>query len=336
MGRGDLDDALERARWYALDADELERLGFSSVVDAWGQPLQLSEAGEARARELLDAWLGERAGPPTPEEPFSREHAFVLAAAHARYAGMLQPAEGPRLLDDSDALAVEAFLASEPGAPLLLRTNLHAAGLVFSGIRHSGTWVGVFEGAELVGVAIHARNGYLTVHAKHHAPVLARHVLDCSGRSLVGLAGACAQVDAIRDALELREHEPASDARYRVCSLELESLHEANPPPGEALRVNQVEGGRWQVELAGEVVSTATLNPRVGGVVEITNVSTAEDMRGRGYASLCLTTALADARGSGAVRALLLVEADNLAARGVYEALGFLDLGDYAIVSFET
>ncbi|MCA9677895.1 MAG: hypothetical protein KC464_22920, partial [Myxococcales bacterium] len=44
---------------------------------------------------------------------------------------------------------------------------------------------------------------------------------------------------------------------------------------------------------------------------------------------------LAAARAAGVARAVLLVDADNAAARAAYDALGFGDVGDQAIVVFE-
>lgn len=88
---GDLDAALRRARWYALDHAELDRLGLSSVADAWTSNPALSPEGEDRARGMLRAWLLERAGPLEPEEPFSATHARVLTGAHAFYARLASP-----------------------------------------------------------------------------------------------------------------------------------------------------------------------------------------------------------------------------------------------------
>ncbi|MCB9570739.1 MAG: hypothetical protein H6709_01470 [Kofleriaceae bacterium] len=308
VGRGALDAARARARWYALDGDELDRLGVASVADVWDAPPRLSAAGEARAAALLDAWLRRCAGPATPVDPFSRDHAFILAAAHARYAGLIPGPGGVRLLDDADVVAVDAFLAAAPGAPLLLRDDLHAAGLTFSAIRGSGTWVGAVVDGVVTGVAMHARNGHLLVHAPGPAPAdaatLAAHAVACSGaRAVAGLVGAAAQVDAARAALGLAAWPVAHDRRERVCAVELAALR---APPGAAstqarragaadlaavvaLRARaaqldaargQLDDGRlWLVEADGAPVATAALGRVVADTVAVTDVWTAPAAR---------------------------------------------------------
>ncbi|MDX2052040.1 MAG: hypothetical protein SFV15_06600 [Polyangiaceae bacterium] len=96
VAHGDVSEALKRARWYALDADELDRLGIASVADVWREELQLSVSGEARARGMLADWLAFRAGPVGALDiidTFSPEHEHMLRAAHAHYSAIQRSCE---------------------------------------------------------------------------------------------------------------------------------------------------------------------------------------------------------------------------------------------------
>lgn len=65
----------------------------------------------------------------------------------------------------------------------------------------------------------------------------------------------------------------------------------------------------------------------LAGELEIHNLVVAPDRRGRGLGRLLLGFALAFGAGHGAGRALLEVRAGNAAARGLYAAEGFREVG---------
>lgn len=349
VARGELDAARARARWYALDGAELDHLGFSSVADAWEQPLALTPAGEARAQALLSAWLDARAGTPLPDDAFSREHAFVHAAAHARYGSLAPAPDGVRLLDDDDVATVDAFLAGSPSAHLGLRAAFRDDGLVFTGTRGSGTWVGAFAGDALVGVAMHARTGWLHVEAPLDAARLALGALARSGRALAGIAGPGEQLDVARAALGGL---PGAEARHRVISaLDLVAWQPAAASPATLVRratpddlvalarwasvadsPAPVTGTSWVVVVEGAPVARAVVGPLVGDTVCVTDVVTAPEQRRRGHARACLTAALGAAREAGAARAILTYIDTNDAARATYQRLGFIEQGSYATV----
>lgn len=354
VGRGELEVARARARWYALDDAELRRLDLASVADAWAHPLALSPAGEARAEALLREWLVARAGPATPTEPFSDDHARVLAAAHARYAGLIE--DGAILLDDSDAARVDAFLADHAPTSPVLRHNLHAAGLTFTGLSNSGTWVASREGDAITGVVAHARNGHLFLQAPRDVGALARHAVARSGRAIAGLAGPRVQLEAARAALGLADRAVAVERHELAYELDLTALRApaggdvqvrpAGPGDreilvqwrGEAARANvewQLDGGRvFVAEVEGALVATAALGWVIADTALVVDVFTPIAGRGRGHARVVIAGALAAARAWGAARAILQVAADNAAARAVYTRLGFALAGDHGIVIF--
>ncbi|MCE9580707.1 MAG: GNAT family N-acetyltransferase [Deltaproteobacteria bacterium] len=354
IGRGDLEAARARARWYALDDAELRRLELASVADAWDRPLTLSPAGEARAEVLLRDWLVDRAGPATPTAPFSAEHARVLAAAHARYAGLIT--DGALLLDDSDAARVDAFLAAHAATSTILRHNLHAAGLTFTGMGNSGTWAASTAGDAICGVVSHARNGHLFLQAPIDPGALARHAVARSGREIAGLAGPRSQVEVARAALGLADR-PVAVLRHELAyALELAALRQpatsraqvrrAGPDDHETLVSWRGESARASVELQlaqgrtfvaeveGALVATVAIAWVIDDTALVADVFTPIASRGRGHAGVVIAGALAAARSWGATRAVLLVDADNAAARALYARLGFALVGDHGIVIF--
>ncbi len=365
VARGDLQAAQRRARWFALDQDELDRLGVSSVADAWELDSPLSEAGEARASRLLREWLLERAGPPGAwHDAFSHEHARLLAANYAYTAGLQPRSIGDvqlRLLDDSDAPVVDAFVADHAATSRLLRNNLHAAGLIDSGAQHSGSWIGAFDGEVLLGVAMHARTGHLLLQAPRLAAELARELLTWTGRDLAGLAGPQDQVDAVGAGLGLQERPRTHESKQEVWAMPLTNLTSAAPPPGLDVRrattddvasmqaarafeegardalVMRVEAGQQYLgQAGGKVVSMAACRRDAPDGATISHVWTSPAARGRGYARSVLAFALRQAAQTGATQAALsLDDSSDPAADTCYRALGFEPVGVEAVMLFE-
>ena len=91
---------------------------------------------------------------------------------------------------------------------------------------------------------------------------------------------------------------------------------ELSPVPFQALALRREEDGALLA--CGQFAREADL-------VGLYDVFTAEAVRGQGLARRLCTHLLEQARDEGARSAYLQVEGDNLAARGVYERLGFAD-----------
>lgn len=111
---------------------------------------------------------------------------------------MLAP-RGPQVIVElrpGDEAWVEAFLARHAASSMLLRSNLRRAGLRYEGRAFEGSWVGLLDGDDLVGVACHFWNGFVAVQAPTGAGDVAEGALHLSGRDLAGIVGPRAQVDA--------------------------------------------------------------------------------------------------------------------------------------------
>ena len=359
VARGDLTAALRRARWYALDVDDLDHLGVSSVVDAWDLDLPLTPAGEARARALLEGWLTGLAGPALADlsEPlFSPEHAFVHAAAHAFYAGLVPLPGAPAqaaLLDDPDAPAVDALLARHRAAGLWLRDALHVAGLTHTGLRQSGTWVGWVAEGGLVGVACHGHDGALRLLAHGCAAELAQHVPARSRRPVSLVMGPSEQVIAAHAALggeapgadpiiedlyalalgELRPPAPTGGdtlVARRATGSDVDALVAWRPERRPVIAARVGDGSLWILERGGAPVAMAVCRPHRPDAVVVTDVWTPPEHRAQGFARRVVAAALEGARAAGHRYAVLRVVADNAAAIAAYRALGFARSGDHA------
>lgn len=109
---------------------------------------------------------------------------------------------------------------------MFLLANSHAAGLVDQGQPLQGTYVAAVEEGKWVGVAALFWNGMLVLQAPdpHALETVARAAILRSGRTLRGLAGPRAQVDAALPALGLTARETALDSREKLYELALEHL----------------------------------------------------------------------------------------------------------------
>ena len=70
-----------------------------------------------------------------------------------------------RTLGAGDEGLVEAFLIGHRDTSMFLRSNSRQAGLVYTGQRLGGTYVGGFDGGRLIGIVAHSWNGILLLQA---------------------------------------------------------------------------------------------------------------------------------------------------------------------------
>lgn len=96
----------------------------------------------------------------------------------------------------------------------------------------------------------------------------------------------------------------------------------------EIIGAIQPETGLFALEQDDEPLATA-ICVHEGDLAGLFEVATAEAERGKGYGRRLVLSALKWARLRGARRAWLQVEADNPAARRLYETLGFTELYRY-------
>jgi predicted GNAT family acetyltransferase len=83
-----------------------------------------------------------------------------------------------------------------------------------------------------------------------------------------------------------------------------------------------------------DAVSTCCFNARLPDMVQLGNVWTPPELRGRGFARAAVAGALLLARRHDVAEAILFTGDGNHAAQRAYAALGFQRIGDYAILLF--
>jgi len=104
---------------------------------------------------------------------------------------------------DDDLGAIEAYLASRADTCMLLRSNLRAVGLAWSGARFQAEYVVARRGGAIVGVAGHTWNGLLLIQTDERAGELAIAAVARSGRRVSGFMGPYDQATTARTALGL-------------------------------------------------------------------------------------------------------------------------------------
>lgn len=150
-----------------------------------------------------------------------------------------------RVLGEGDEATVEAFVRPRIASSMFLLSNMRAAGLVDTGARFSGLYVGAFEDGALTGVVAHCWNGNLIMQAPGCVEMLWRAAVMASGRPVRGVVGPADQAAAIITALAAgaagagRPLVVQQDALEKLYQLDLNSL-----VVPEALQTGRVQGRR--------------------------------------------------------------------------------------------
>lgn len=275
-----------------------------------------------------------------------------------------------RLARPGDEAALLDFLCRHADSSLYLRYFLAQGGLVDDGKPLQGTYAAAFDGADVVGVAMHDWQGAVFLQAPDHAANLANAVIKASGRMLFAILGPFSQVEEVHRGLgEHPASKPTKDglfalnidemigpdlgAKSVVCRIarsedlallldwrfqyEMEST---GLPATESTRDfarNAIEGhiGRGEafiLEVDGQPVSTCTRNARAAEAIQIGGVWTPPELRNQRYGRAVVAGLLRKAARDGVTRAVLFTE--NPAAQRSYAALGFRQIGDYGIAIY--
>lgn len=150
-----------------------------------------------------------------------------------------------RLLANSDAQAVEAFLQRYAEASMFLRSNIRSAGLDFAGQPYGGRYHGAFavDGC-LAGLVAHSWSGDVLVQAPDDVPELCAAMLaDAASRS-AAISGVNGPADQARRVLEncgLADWPKSLDADETLFSLRLADLR---LPPALAVGAVQARATR--------------------------------------------------------------------------------------------
>lgn len=276
-----------------------------------------------------------------------------------------------RLLTPEDHLPLHDFLNRYSDYTLFMLSNLERSGVIAGDEPCQGQYWGAFDGAgQLTGVVALYWNGILMPCAPQGLETLAGAVSDQADRTVGGFVGERNQVARLADWFGTRDYqldspeilyavalaelveppqlrqkdiccrlaEPA-DAEFLVdwrVQYNLEALHE---PVTEASQVNaskqmlrQIENQVCYVLFHGEQpVAMSGFNAKTEQYAQVGGVYTPPEYRGRGYGRAVVAGSLLDARNQGLQRSILFTGFDNLAAQGAYEAIGYREIGEFAI-----
>lgn len=277
-----------------------------------------------------------------------------------------------RLACPGDEGALKDFLCRHADSSLYLRFYLAQGGLVDDGKPLQGTYAAAFDGADVVGVAMHDWQGAVILQAPDHAADLANAVVKASGRTLFAVLGPFSQVEEAHR--ELGERPASKRAREGLFALNIGEM--IGPDLGSASSVCRIarsedlallvdwrfhyemestglpdtestrefarnaivehvgRGEAFILEVDGQPVSSCTWNARAAESIQIGGVWTPPELRSRRYGRAVVAGVLREATRDGVTRAVLFTESP--AAQRSYEALGFRQIGEYGITIYST
>jgi ribosomal protein S18 acetylase RimI-like enzyme len=268
---------------------------------------------------------------------------------------------GPR-----DEAELDAFLTLHTHSSLYLRAELRRGW-------NRPLFAIVREQDRIVAAATQSITGMVLLQAPINAGAVAAAVLAHGTRPLAGFFGPLAQVRAARSALQLDATPALKDTAEDLFALKLEHLKPPaltnraigcriagegdtelltawryafrqatlQDVPGEQLLktsrgdiAHLLPAGSLFILEADEPLACCSFNARLPDVVQIGNVWTPPQWRGRGYGRAVVAGALAIARKTGVTEAILATGRHNAAAQAAYRAIGFEVVGDYATLTF--
>lgn len=275
-----------------------------------------------------------------------------------------------RLARSGDEGPIQNFLCRHSDSSLYLRYFLAQGGLVDDGKPLQGTYAAAFEGADVVGVAMHDWQGAVILQAPDHAVALADAVVKATGRTRFAIVGPFSQVEEVHRGLGVNSTDkPAKDGLFAltisdmigpdmgsaslVCRIaqsedlplllgwriqyEMESTGlpdtESSRDFAKGAITGHIDRGEaFILEVDGLPVSSCTRTARAAEAIQIGGVWTPPELRNRRYGRAVVAGMLQLAAQDGVTRAVLFTE--DPAARRSYEALGFRQIGDYGIVIY--
>ncbi|KJZ18030.1 GNAT family N-acetyltransferase [Loktanella sp. S4079] len=264
---------------------------------------------------------------------------------------------------ETDRPALEAFLTDHIATSMFPLSNLRKHGMQGGHPRAVNCWVN-WKAGQVTDVLTISEEGFVFPQCPNHPWSTVRAILD--GRPIQGIIGDAVQVAGLQRALGWRDpaavskveplyHLHLSDLRLPDCSeftlrdlstAPIETvlqwreayLNEVLKVPGEdtaAKARHEIEGylqaGTHRVLFQGDTAVAMTgFNAQVPGVVQVGGVYTPPELRGRGLARRAVGLHLQEAGEAGVQEAILFAASTN-AARA-YEAIGFRQIGEFAIV----
>lgn len=123
--------------------------------------------------------------------------------------------------------------------------------------------------------------------------------------------------------------------RFRNETLEDPDTPEQRENCRDRVRFQVEEGSLWVLEHRGELVSMCAYNAKIAEAVQIGGVFTPVPHRSKRYARYLVAQSLLAARSEGIATGLLFTAMNNIAAQKAYVSLGFQQIGDYRICTFD-
>jgi ribosomal protein S18 acetylase RimI-like enzyme len=277
-----------------------------------------------------------------------------------------------RLLAAADRPALDAFLRAHAPQAMFLRSNLAQSGLVDGVQPYQGRYAAAFADGVITGVAAHYWNGFVILLGGHTAALAlavaaGRHVAGLIGlpdavaaaRGALGLGARPVKVDSREGLFRLRLADMAVppallDGRLQCrpavvpdlpllagwrfdFDVAMNGATESAAARADAQEMVErwvAEGSQFLLCNDSRPVAGCCFNARLPDMVQLGNVWTPPELRGRGFARAVVAGALLQARRRDVAEAILFTGDDNAAAQRAYVALGFRRIGDYAILLF--
>tara|TARA_R110000868_G_scaffold19481_1_gene83771 strand:+ start:2806 stop:3690 length:885 start_codon:yes stop_codon:yes gene_type:complete len=279
-----------------------------------------------------------------------------------------------RVLDPSEQGALEIFLERHWSSSVTLLAYVRAGGLQDQGQAYQGTYVGAWDGATLIAVAVHYTNGIVVVQASQSLTPIVRMAVAESRRSVTAIQGPWSQVEAAVGALAVAPRTKFVGRPQTLSTLDLSKLQVPDAVKSGKVKVRNATAADipklvpWIVALqieTSDAVDTPELRARVSEelsqqaaasglfvaetdrivatacfeiwsppTVKIGGVYSPPALKDKAYGACAAFGALHLAQSHGVKRAVILCDRNNMTAQKSYRALGFTALNDYGVLRY--
>jgi hypothetical protein len=134
------------------------------------------------------------------------------------------------MLGPGDESALEIHLTRHWSTSLLMRANVKAGGLSDEGEYTQGSYAALFDGATILGMAVHYRDGSLMLQAPRGLGQVVRTAIADSGRPVERVVGAWAQVNGAATALGQDPKKPFTGRAETLATADLTKMVPENMP----------------------------------------------------------------------------------------------------------
>lgn len=129
-----------------------------------------------------------------------------------------------RVLGPGDEAALEAFLLPRIESSMFLVGNSRSVGIVDQGQIYQGAYAARFEDGKITGAVAHFWNGNLVLQASRDPIALCAEAVKGSGRSIKGLIGPNAQIQSVKQGLNIDETNLQMNETEGLYNLDLKEL----------------------------------------------------------------------------------------------------------------